>query len=250
MQERVETLECQLWNVFFTCIHTCTKSVSKVKSRTADDSEVKRKISFFQCKLTGTIRKKNEKKWMSVWILNRNSLWTVRSNISNSWDGFIWSLCATRSIFSYEVVVVVVVLVRLSTQWMTTGTIDFHLFELFWCEEVHKPKKISQKKRSKGSGNKILRTHDDTKSGTHNLLTSCIPIKFYRFSAVTYFDSDFEFIVIKKTAHTKSVANTSRLKKSGIHSIERNSEWVFIWYWCSNDRFLVLFHSVSIWVDR
>lgn len=68
-------------------------------------------------------------------------------------------------------------------------------------------------KRSKGSGNKILRTHDDTKSGTHNLLTSCIPIKFYRFSAVTYFDSDFEFIVIKKTTHTKSVANTSRLKK-------------------------------------
>lgn len=97
-------------------------------------------------------------------------------------------------------------------EWLRAQLI-FTCLNCFWCEEVHKPKKILQVKRSKGSGNKILRTHDDTKSGTHNLLTSCIPIKFYRFSAVTYFDSDFEFIVIKKTAHTKSVANTSRLKK-------------------------------------
>lgn len=53
------------------------------------------------------------------WVPPKNTLWTVSSNVSNSWDGFVWSFSDAELWNRW--------LCDLSTQWMTMGHVWFAL---------------------------------------------------------------------------------------------------------------------------
>lgn len=86
-------------------------------------------------------------------------------------------------------------------------------FALVWIAFDAKKNTTTEKERCDRIGWATNKIHVlmMTKSGTHNLLATYSPIKFYRFSAAaTYFHSDFGFSEREK--NMKFAPNTSRSK--------------------------------------
>lgn len=149
-----------------------------------------------------------------------------RANISNSWGEFPFgSLC------EFFFLRLLQWLSDLCEQWMTTGTIDLHLFDILFAG---KRKRHTHKTRAewKCASDRIwmankFRVLSMSKGGTHNLLLSSFPIEmFTHFSAIAFFWLWFRIHMLAK--NEKQLRNNLCTE----FFVSRSDKmWGVTWHW-------------------